>query len=89
MEQKKNELLQEIRYQLFHYPEMNGKQKIKYLVKRIVRPAHTPKRDAFFWPNALLAQGLETVGEVEILRKYYDLWIEKGMLIHNIDDVMN
>lgn len=89
MEQIIRELLKETKYQLFHYPETTKKQDIKYLIKRIVRKAHTPKRDFFFWPHALLTQSLETAKEVETLKKYYDLWIEKGLPIYNIDNVMN
>lgn len=89
MEQKLNELLEECRYQLFHYPQTTKKQDIKYLIKRVIRPAHTPKKDPYFWPHALLAQSLETAGDLETLKRYYDLWIEKGMIIHNIDNVMN
>ena len=89
MEQVLKELKEETKYQLFHYPETTKKQDIKYFIKRIIRRAHTPKRDAFFWPHALLAQSLETAGELETIKKYYDLWIEKGLAIHNIDNVMN
>ena len=89
MDQNLNELLQETKYQLFHYPETDKKQMIKYVIKRIIRPAHTPKKDTFFWPHALLTQSLEEAGEAEVLKRYYDLWIEKGMPIHNIDNVMH
>lgn len=89
MEQILKELKEETKYQLFHYPETTKKQEIKYLIKRIIRRVHTPKKDAFFWPHALLTQSLEMAGELETLKKYYDLWIEKGLVIHNIDNVMN
>lgn len=89
MEQLIKELDKETKYQLFHYPETTKKQDIKYFIKRIIRRKHTPKRDAFFWPHALLTQSLETMGELETLKQYYDLWIEKGLTIHNIDNVMN
>ena len=89
MEQIVKELKKEVKYQLFHYPETTKKQDIKYILKRILRRNHTLKRDAFFWPHALLTQSLETIGELETLKQYYDLWIEKGLTIHNIDNVMN
>lgn len=89
MEQILKELMSETKYQLFHYPQTTKKQDIKYLIKRVLRPTHTPKRDFFSWPQALLAQSLETAGELETLKKYLDLWIEKGLPIHNIDNVMN
>lgn len=89
MEQLIKKLKKETKYQLFHYPETTKKQDIKYFIKRIIRRKHTPKRDAFFWSHALLTQSLETMGELETLKQYYDLWIEKGLTIHNIDNVMN
>lgn len=88
MQQILKELMNETKYQLFHYPQTTKKQDIKYLIKRVVRPAHTPKRDFFFWPHALLTQSLETAGELETLKEYYNLWIEKGLPIYNIDNVM-
>lgn len=89
MEQILRQLKEETKYQLFHYPETTKKQDIKYCIKRIVRRAHTPKRDLFFWPHALLTQSLETAGELETLKRYYDFWIEKGLEIRNIDNIMN
>lgn len=89
MEQRLQELIEETRYQLFHYPETTKKQDLKYRVKRLLRPGNTPKRDPFFWPHAMLTQSLENAGDLESLRKYFDLWIEKGQNIYNIDNVMN
>lgn len=89
MEVKWEEMLQETKKQLFEYPVTTKKQDVKYGIKRLLRPSHTPKRDSFFWPHALLAQSLETAGDVETVKKYMDLWLQKGMPIYNIDNVMN
>lgn len=89
MEQIVNELLSEIKYELFHYPETTKKQDIKYIIKRLLKPGNTPKRDSFFWTHAMLTQALESAGDMEILKKYYDLWIEKGLTIYNLDNIMN
>lgn len=89
MEQVLQELLKTTKYQLFHYPEFTKKQDIKYLIKRVLRPANTPKRDFFFWTHAILTQSLEEAKDLESLKKYFDLWIEKGQNIYNIDNVMN
>lgn len=89
MEQRLKELIQETQYQLFYYPETTKKQDLKYLVKRVLRPANNPKRDRFFWTHAMLTQALETAKDLESLKKYFDLWIEKGQTIYNIDNVMN
>ena len=89
MEQILKKLIEESKVQLFHYPVFTKKQDMKYFVKRILRPANTPKRDSFFWTHAMLAQGLEEAEELEILKKYYDSWIERGLPIHNVDNVMN
>ncbi len=83
------ELLRETEYELFHYPITTKKQDVKYVIKRILKPVGTPKRDSFFWTHAMLASALESVGNVEVLKKYYDAWIAKDLPIHNIDNVMN
>ena len=89
MEQVLQELRKEAKVQLFHYPVFTKKQDIKYLIKRLLRPANTPKRDPFFWTHAMLAQGLEEAGELEVLKQYYDLWIERDLPVHNVDNIMN
>lgn len=89
MEQIIKELIEEAKYELFHYPITTKKQDVKYLVKRILKPQDTPKRDAFFWPNAMLAQALEEAEELEILKQYYDAWIEKDLPVYNVDNIMN
>lgn len=82
-------LIEEAKQEIFQYPLYTKKQDIKYLIKRILKPKDTPKRDKFFWPQAMLAQALEEVGELETLIKYYDAWIEKGLATYNVDNIMN
>lgn len=89
MEQMLKSLIEEVKYELFHYPETTRKQDVKYIIKRVLKPKDTTKRDKFFWTHALLAQALESAGEVDTLKKYYDTWIEKGLPIYNIDNIMN
>lgn len=89
MEQILQDLIKETEYQLFHYPSYSKKQDIKYFIKRMLRPANTPKRDSFFWTHAMLTQSLEEAKELEILKKYFDLWITRGQNIYNVDNVMN
>jgi len=48
MEQKIMNLIEEIKHELFHYPETTKKQDVKYIVKRLLKPKDTPKRDSFF-----------------------------------------
>ena len=89
MEQIIKELIEETKYELFHYPVTTKKQDIKYIVKRFIKPKDTPKRDSFFWTHAMLTQTLETAGELKMLEKYYDAWIEKGLPIYHVDNIMN
>ena len=89
MEKMISALIEETKYELFHYPLYTKKQDLKYLVKRVLKPKDTPKRDPFFWPHAMLAQALEEAGEWETLVKYFDAWIEKGLPIINLDNIMN
>ena len=89
MELLLQELLQETEYELFHYPVTTKKQDIKYFIKRLLKPAGTPKRDSFFWTHAMLASALESAEKVDVLKKYYDLWIAKDLPIYNMDNIMN
>lgn len=82
-------LVRETKEQLRQYPRTTRKQDIKYRIKRLVRKKHTPKRDFFFWPQALLAQALEEAEEIEALKAYFDRWLKRGMPVQNIDNVMN
>lgn len=88
-EQIIKDLLEEIKQELFHYPKTTKKQEIKYVLKRVLRPGNTPQKDAFFWPHAMLTQTLEEAGDVELLKKYYDMWIKKGQPIFHVDNIMN
>ena len=83
------ELKATIKYDLFHYPQTGKKEQLKYLIKRLLRPGHTPKKDPFFWPQALFTQALEAAGELESLVSYYDSWKKSGMNIYHPDNVMN
>ena len=89
MEQIIKELLEETKYELFHYPVTTKKQDVKYIIKRMIKPKDTSKRDNFFWTHAMLTQALETAGDLETLRNYYDAWIEKEIPIYNVDNIMN
>lgn len=89
MNRNKEKLIEETKVQLFHYPRTTIKQDLKYYIKRLLRPGNTPKRDSFFWTHALLAQALESAGELECLKQYYDLWIKEGISIYNVDNIMN
>ena len=90
MEEKMLEsLLEKTKYDLFHYHEKHGKEKIKYSLKRLLKPKDTPKVDPYFWPQALLTQTLETAEQLEILVKYYDDWYKSGTIINHIDNIMN
>ena len=89
MTDKTDALLKEAARELFSYPETTGKEELKYVVKRLIRPAATGKRDPFFWPHAMLTQALEAAGDRKTLKKYYESWINKGMPIPYMDTVMN
>ncbi len=82
-------LLTEAKRELFCYPETTKKEKLKYLIKRIIRPAATVRREPFFWQHAMLTQALEAAGDTKTLKRYYESWLNKGLPVHNIDGVMN
>ena len=84
-----NTLLEKIKYDLFHYHEKSGKEKIKYRIERLLKPKDTPRIDPFFWPQALLTQTLEEAEQLEVLLLYYDKWYKAGVTIYHIDNIMN
>lgn len=89
MTQQTKTLLEEARRELFHYPEITPKGRVKYVVKRLIRPSSAPRRNPFFWPQAMLTQALEAAGDADTLKRYYEEWIKKRLPVRNIDDVMN
>lgn len=89
MTQQTKTLLEEARRELFHYPEITPKGRVKYVVKRLIRPSSTPRRNPFFWPQAMLTQALEAAGDITTLEKYYTGWLNRGIPLNNPDDLMN
>lgn len=74
---------------LYAYPERTQKEKIKYQIKRILRPNATPKTNPFSWPQAMLTMGLLETGEIEYVEAFYQKYIEKGCPIENMDSCMH
>lgn len=89
MTQQTKTLLEEARRELFHYPEITPKGRVKYVVKRLIRPSSAPRRNPFFWPQAMLTQALEAAGDITTLEKYYTGWLNRGIPLNNPDDLMN
>ena len=83
------ELKEQMKYDLFHYPERTRKEELKYRIKRLLRPLQTPRRDPYFWPQAFMCQALEAAKEWEILVQYYDGFCRAGMPVSQPDHVMN
>lgn len=74
---------------LYAYPERTQKEKIKYQIKRIVRPSVAPKHNLFSWPQAMLTLGLLEAGEREYVEDFYQKYMEKGCPIENMDSCMH
>lgn len=74
---------------LYAYPERTQKEKIRYHIKRILRPNATPKTNLFSWPQAMLTMGLLEVGEREYVETFYQKYIEIGCPIENVDSCMH
>lgn len=89
-------LQQEAVYELLHYYDRSGKQKAKDMVKRAAGRDVLPK-DMIFWPTGLLANTLSTNLEkwsdkdsvLTALQSYFDRWIEAGMPLYYMDDVLS
>lgn len=74
---------------LYAYPERTKKEKIKYCIKRILRPNATPRTKHFSWPQAMLTMGLLETGEREYVEDFYQKYIEKGYPIETIETCMH
>lgn len=74
---------------LYAYPERTQIEKIKYFIKRILRPNATLKDNLFSWPQAMLTMGLLETGEREYVEAFYQKYIEKGCPIENMDGCMH
>lgn len=82
-------VVEEAKRLLYAYPEQTQKEKIKYQIKRVLRPNTTPKINSFSWPQAMLTMGLLEVGEREYVETFYQKYIEKGCPIENMDSCMH
>lgn len=90
------QLVEVSREQLLKYPNISIKQRVKNIVKSMIRRNLSIKTDRYFWPNGLLAVSLEyshkltnDKKDVKQLEKYYDNWIRSGMVMSNSDYAIN
>lgn len=80
---------------MLHYHERTGKQKVKDMVKR-ASGRYVPPKDYISWPTGLIANAfMENCDRwknkekvLAALEAYFDRWIEKGMPIYYMDDVL-
>ncbi len=81
--------------QMLHYHERSKGQALKNLIKKAAG-RYVPPKDFIFWPTGLIANVLadnyerwENKDEVlEVLCVYFDRWIDKGMPLYCMDDVL-
>ncbi|TCL59399.1 unsaturated rhamnogalacturonyl hydrolase [Kineothrix alysoides] len=86
---------EEARKQLLHYHEKSISQAVKNIIKKAAG-RYVPPKDLIFWPTGLLANTLmENYEECEdkeavltALITYFDRWIDKGMPIFYMDDIL-
>ena len=94
--QKINALQEQAARTLFTWPELTGKDRVKRAVRKYVLGQRTAPHDRYFWPNALLAEGLSQIQKgvrdsknEEILSRYFDRWIRKGVPLYYVDNAAN
>ena len=85
------------RFELSTYPNYSTKtfkNVLKIFFKFLLRKGK--KVDRYFWPNGLMAIGLEyshkktnDKKDLESLMEYYDNWISKGQRINHLDNIIN
>ena len=94
--QKINALQEQAGRTLFSWPVLTGKDRLKRAVRKYLLRQQLPPADHYSWPNALLAAGLSQVQKgvrdnrsEEVLIRYYDRWIKKGMPLYYVDNAVN
>lgn len=93
--QKVNLLQEQVRKEIFSYPSLTGGQRVKRIL-RTLAGRRQPPVDSFFWPNALLAQGLSEMWKgtldnkcMETLEKYFNRYSARRKPIHYMDNILN
>lgn len=92
-----DEIINVCRKELIKYPKSKPISKKQFILKLGLKLLNEyPKAEGFSWPNSLMTQSLEyshklfeNGKDLEILKRYYDLWIAKGLPIDNLDNTMN
>lgn len=91
----KEELLDSVIREIRTYPVYTGKMRMKDMLKKCLGKKTAPV-DRFFWPHAMLSYGLmeahKHIGAdraYQALKEYADRYIEAGVPIHYVDNVMN
>lgn len=81
--------------EMLHYHEKNGKQKLKDAVKKAAG-RYVPPKDFIFWPTAVIANSFTEWGMMDgrrevlaVLEEYFGRWIDAGMPIFYVDDVLS
>lgn len=94
--QKINALQEQAARTLFSWPVLTGKDGIKRAVRKYVLRQQIPPYDRYSWPNALLASGLSQIQKgvrdsksEEVLSRYFDRWIRKGVPLYYVDNAAN
>lgn len=91
----REELLTTVKQQIRTYPVYTAKMKLKYRIKQCMGKKQAPI-DRFFWPHAMFSYALieahKATGAVEALAalaEYADRYIQAGIPLHYVDNVMN
>lgn len=95
MREQIDRLQTEAMFIMLHYHERTGKQKVKDILKRVAG-RYVPPKDFISWPTGLIANAFmenyemwENKEKVLVTIKiYFDRWIECGMPIYYMDDVL-
>lgn len=81
---------------LFTWPVLSRKEKWKRRIKKYILFRNVPPIDPYYWPNALLAEGLsegmKAGGDgrsAAPLKRYYDGWLQKGLPTYCLDNGAN
>lgn len=83
-------------YELLHYYDRSAGQKAADLIRKAAG-RYVPAKDLIFWPTGLLANTLSANFSVwedqdtvlAALRVYFDRWIDRGMPLFYMDDVLS
>ncbi len=86
---RREELLRTAEEWLLTWPKLSAKDKLKRGIRQYLLRQKVAPLDHWFWPHAMLAEGLLANGRTEAVQSYFDRWIANGIPLYYVDNAAN